>query len=722
MCMRYVYSFNEGSKEMKSLLGGKGANLAEMTKIGLPVPPGFTITTKACNDYYENNKTIKQEIIDQIEEKLSILEKDLNKKLGSEENPLLVSVRSGAVISMPGMMDTILNLGLNDKTVLALAKATDNERFAYDSYRRFIQMFSDVAMEVQKYKFENVLDRYKEENNFKFDTDLTTEHLKAIVEEYKNIYKKEVGEDFPQEPKKQLMLAVEAVFRSWNNPRAIVYRRLNDIDNNLGTAVNIQSMVFGNMGDTSGTGVAFTRDPATGDNKLLGEYLINAQGEDVVAGIRTPQPIDTLKEAMPEIYKQFIDTVKTLEHHYKDMQDVEFTIEKGRLFFLQTRNGKRTAASAINVAVDLVNEGLITKEEAIMRIEPKQLDQLLHPKFEDKALKEATVLTKGLPASPGAGSGKIYFSAEDAAKASQNGEKVILVRQETSPEDIEGMVCSEGILTARGGMTSHAAVVARGMGKCCVAGCGEIKVDEAAKEVRKDDLVLKEGDFISLDGSTGVVYLGDVAKVEATMTGNFEKLMNWVDEIREIRVRTNADNPRDAKAAVDFGAEGIGLCRTEHMFFDEDRIPAVRKMILSNTVKDRVEALDRLLPMQQQDFVDIYKVMGDRPVNIRLLDPPLHEFLPHDDETINELAKDMNIDAKEIKKRIVDLAEFNPMLGHRGCRLAVTYPEIAVMQTKAIINAAIEVNKEGLNVEPEIMIPLVGALNDFRNVKNTIVE
>ena len=722
MCMRYVYSFNEGSKEMKSLLGGKGANLAEMTKIGLPVPPGFTITTKACNDYYENNKTIKQEIIDQIEEKLSILEKDLNKKLGSEENPLLVSVRSGAVISMPGMMDTILNLGLNDKTVLALAKATDNERFAYDSYRRFIQMFSDVAMEVQKYKFENVLDKYKEENNFKFDTDLTTEHLKAIVEEYKNIYKKEVGEDFPQDPKKQLMLAVEAVFRSWNNPRAIVYRRLNDIDNNLGTAVNIQSMVFGNMGDTSGTGVAFTRDPATGDNKLLGEYLINAQGEDVVAGIRTPQPIDTLKEAMPEIYKQFIDTVKTLEHHYKDMQDVEFTIEKGRLFFLQTRNGKRTAASAINVAVDLVNEGLITKEEAIMRIEPKQLDQLLHPKFEDKALKEATVLTKGLPASPGAGSGKIYFSAEDAAKASQNGEKVILVRQETSPEDIEGMVCSEGILTARGGMTSHAAVVARGMGKCCVAGCGEIKVDEAAKEVRKDDLVLKEGDFISLDGSTGVVYLGDVAKVEAIMTGNFEKLMNWVDEIREIRVRTNADNPRDAKAAVNFGAEGIGLCRTEHMFFDEDRIPAVRKMILSNTVKDRVEALDKLLPMQQQDFVDIYRVMGDRPVNIRLLDPPLHEFLPHDDETIEELAKDMNIAASEIRKRIVDLVEFNPMLGHRGCRLAVTYPEIAVMQTKAIINAAIEVNKEGLNVEPEIMIPLVGALNEFRNVKNTIVE
>lgn len=722
MSVKYVYSFNEGSKEMKSLLGGKGANLAEMTKIGLPVPPGFTITTESCIDYYENNKTIKQEIINQIEEKLSSLEKDLGKQLGSEENPLLVSVRSGAVISMPGMMDTILNLGLNDNTVKALAKATDNDRFAYDSYRRFIQMFSDVAMEVPKYKFENVLDKYKEENNFKFDTDLTCDHLKSIVEEYKAIYRKEVGEDFPQEPKKQLMLAVEAVFRSWNNPRAIVYRRLNDIPNDLGTAVNIQSMVFGNMGDTSGTGVAFTRDPGTGENKLLGEYLINAQGEDVVAGIRTPEPIATLEKVMPEIYKQFIDTVKTLENHYKDMQDVEFTIEKGRLFFLQTRNGKRTAASAINVAVDLVEEGLISKEEAIMRVEPKQLDQLLHPKFEDKALKEATVLAKGLPASPGAGSGKIYFTAEEAVEASKNGEKVILVRQETSPEDIEGMVCSHGILTARGGMTSHAAVVARGMGKCCVAGCGEIKVDEIAKEVRKDNLVLREGDFISIDGSTGIVYLGEVAKTKVSMTGNFEKLMNWVDEVRDMKVRTNADNPRDSKAAVDFGAEGIGLCRTEHMFFDEDRIPAVRKMILSNTVEDRVEALDKLLPMQKQDFVDIYKVMGDRPVNIRLLDPPLHEFLPHDDETIEELAKDMNIQASEIKKRIVDLAEFNPMLGHRGCRLAVTYPEIAVMQTKAIINAAIEVNKEGLNVEPEIMIPLVGALNEFKVVKNIIVE
>lgn len=722
MGTKYVYSFNEGNKDMKSLLGGKGANLAEMTKIGLPVPPGFTISTEACNDYYVSNKTIKPEIVEQIEEKLSQLESELGKKLGSIENPLLVSVRSGAVISMPGMMDTILNLGLNDDTVVGLAKATDNERFAYDSYRRFIQMFSDVAMEVPKYKFENVLDKYKEQNGFKFDTELTTEHLKAIVEEFKAIYKAEVKEDFPQEPKKQLMLAVEAVFRSWNNPRAIVYRKLNDIPNNLGTAVNVQSMVFGNMGDNSGTGVAFTRDPATGENKLLGEYLINAQGEDVVAGIRTPQKIATLENIMPDIYKQFVETADKLEKHYRDMQDIEFTIEKGKLFLLQTRNGKRTAKSAINVAVDLVNEGLITKEEAIMRVEPNQLDQLLHPKFEDKSLKEAKVLAKGLPASPGAASGRIYFTAGDVVEASKDGTETILVRQETSPEDIEGMVSAQGILTARGGMTSHAAVVARGMGKCCVAGCGEIKVSEVAKTIEVGDMVLKEGDYISLDGSTGVVYLGNVNKAAADMTGNFEKLMSWVDEIRQMQVRTNADNPRDAKAAVDFGAEGIGLCRTEHMFFDEERIPAVRKMILSNTVEERVKALDTLLPMQQKDFEDIYRVMGERPVNIRLLDPPLHEFLPQDDETIAELAKDMGIDPIVIKKRCEELAEFNPMLGHRGCRLAVTYPEIAVMQTKAIINAAIAVNREGLNVEPEIMIPLVGALNEFRTVKQTIVE
>ena len=722
MGTKYVYSFNEGNKDMKSLLGGKGANLAEMTKIGLPVPPGFTISTEACNDYYVSNETIKPEIVEQIEEKLAQLESELGKKLGSIENPLLVSVRSGAVISMPGMMDTILNLGLNDNTVVGLAKATDNERFAYDSYRRFIQMFSDVAMEVPKYKFENVLDKYKEQNGFKFDTELTTEHLKAIVEEFKAIYKAEVKEDFPQEPKKQLMLAVEAVFRSWNNPRAIVYRKLNDIPNNLGTAVNVQSMVFGNMGDNSGTGVAFTRDPATGENKLLGEYLINAQGEDVVAGIRTPQKIATLENIMPNIYKQFVETADKLEKHYRDMQDIEFTIEKGKLFLLQTRNGKRTAKSAINVAVDLVNEGLITKEEAIMRVEPNQLDQLLHPKFEDKSLKEAKVLAKGLPASPGAASGKIYFTADDVVEASKDGTETILVRQETSPEDIEGMVSAQGILTARGGMTSHAAVVARGMGKCCVAGCGEIKVSEVAKTIEVGDMVLKEGDYISLDGSTGVVYLGNVNKAAADMGGNFEKLMSWVDEIRQMKVRTNADNPRDAKAAVDFGAEGIGLCRTEHMFFDEERIPAVRKMILSNTVEERVKALDTLLPMQQKDFEDIYRVMGERPVNIRLLDPPLHEFLPQDDETIAELAKDMGIEPIVIKKRCEELAEFNPMLGHRGCRLAVTYPEIAVMQTKAIINAAIAVNKEGLNVEPEIMIPLVGALNEFRTVKQTIVE
>ena len=719
---KYVYSFNEGNKDMKSLLGGKGANLAEMTKIGLPVPPGFTISTEACNDYYVSNKTIKPEIIEQIESKLAQLESELGKELGSTENPLLVSVRSGAVISMPGMMDTILNLGLNDNTVVGLAKATENERFAYDSYRRFIQMFSDVAMEVPKYKFESVLDRYKETNGFKFDTELTTDHLKAIVEEFKAIYKKEVKEDFPQEPKKQLMLAVEAVFRSWNNPRAIVYRKLNDIPNNLGTAVNVQSMVFGNMGDNSDTGVAFTRDPATGENKLLGEYLINAQGEDVVAGIRTPQKIATLENIMPDIYKQFVETADKLEKHYRDMQDIEFTIERGKLFLLQTRNGKRTAKSAINVAVDLVQEGLITKEEAIMRIEPNQLDQLLHPKFEDKSLKEAEVLAKGLPASPGAASGKIYFSAEDVVEASKDGTETILVRQETSPEDIEGMVSAQGILTARGGMTSHAAVVARGMGKCCVAGCGEIKVSEVAKTLEVGDLVLREGDYISLDGSTGVVYLGNVNKATADMTGNFEKLMSWVDEIRQMQVRTNADNPRDAKAAVEFGAEGIGLCRTEHMFFDEERIPAVRKMILSNTVEERVKALETLLPMQQKDFEDIYRVMGERPVNIRLLDPPLHEFLPQDDETIEELAKDMGIQPIAIKKRCEELAEFNPMLGHRGCRLAVTYPEIAVMQTKAIINAAIAVNKEGLNVEPEIMIPLVGAINEFKTVKQIIVD
>ena len=719
---KYVYSFSEGSKEMKSLLGGKGANLAEMTKIGLPVPQGFTITTDACNDYYDNEKTIRAEIVAEIEKHLAELEELQGKKLGCTKNPLLVSVRSGAVFSMPGMMDTILNLGLNDNSVLGLADATQNERFAYDSYRRFIQMFSDVAMEVPKYKFENVLDRVKEEKGYKFDTDLTTEDLKGIVEEFKAIYKKEVKTDFPQDPKEQLMLAIEAVFRSWNNPRAIVYRKLNDISHKLGTAVNIQSMVFGNMGETSGTGVAFTRNPATGENKLFGEYLINAQGEDVVAGIRTPQDISTLQNVMPEIYDQFVKVTHILENHYKDMQDIEFTIENEKLFILQTRNGKRTAKAAINVAVDLVEAGIIDKKEAIMRVEPNQLDQLLHPTFEDKALKEATVLAKGLPASPGAACGKVYFNADDVVAAVEGGEKVLLVRQETSPEDIEGMVKAEGILTARGGMTSHAAVVARGMGKCCVAGCGEIKVDEAAKEIRAGELAIKEGDFLSIDGSTGKVYLGEVKQSPVEMTGNFEKLMNWVDETKQMMVRTNADNPRDAKAAVEFGAEGIGLCRTEHMFFEEDRIPAVREMILSKDVEQREKALAKILPMQRQDFLEIFEVMEGKPVNIRLLDPPLHEFLPQDDETIAELAESMGIDAAEIRKRIVDLEEFNPMLGHRGCRLAVTYPEICVMQARAIIEGAIEAINKGVGVHPEIMVPLVGEVNELKLIRGMIEE
>ena len=693
-----------------------------MTKIGLPVPQGFTITTDACNDYYDNEKTIRAEIVAEIEKHLAELEELQGKKLGCTKNPLLVSVRSGAVFSMPGMMDTILNLGLNDNSVLGLADATQNERFAYDSYRRFIQMFSDVAMEVPKYKFENVLDRVKEEKGYKFDTDLTTEDLKGIVEEFKAIYKKEVKTDFPQDPKEQLMLAIEAVFRSWNNPRAIVYRKLNDISHKLGTAVNIQSMVFGNMGETSGTGVAFTRNPATGENKLFGEYLINAQGEDVVAGIRTPQDISTLQNVMPEIYDQFVKVTHILENHYKDMQDIEFTIENEKLFILQTRNGKRTAKAAINVAVDLVEAGIIDKKEAIMRVEPNQLDQLLHPTFEDKALKEATVLAKGLPASPGAACGKVYFNADDVVAAVEGGEKVLLVRQETSPEDIEGMVKAEGILTARGGMTSHAAVVARGMGKCCVAGCGEIKVDEAAKEIRAGELAIKEGDFLSIDGSTGKVYLGEVKQSPVEMTGNFEKLMNWVDETKQMMVRTNADNPRDAKAAVEFGAEGIGLCRTEHMFFEEDRIPAVREMILSKDVEQREKALAKILPMQRQDFLEIFEVMEGKPVNIRLLDPPLHEFLPQDDETIAELAESMGIDAAEIRKRIVDLEEFNPMLGHRGCRLAVTYPEICVMQARAIIEGAIEAINKGVEVHPEIMVPLVGEVNELKLIRGMIEE
>ena len=719
---KFVYDFNEGSKEMKYLLGGKGSNLAEMTKIGLPVPPGFTITTEACNDYYANGEKIKEAVIKEIENHLETLEKNLDKKLGSDKNPLLVSVRSGAVFSMPGMMDTILNLGLNDTSVIGLAEATKNERFAYDSYRRFIQMFSDVAMEVPKYKFENVLDTVKEEKGYAQDTDLTTEDLKAIVEEFKEIYKKEIKSDFPQKPQEQLMLAIEAVFKSWNNNRAIVYRRLHDIAHDLGTAVNIQSMVFGNMGEASGTGVAFTRNPATGENKLFGEYLINAQGEDVVAGIRTPQNISTLEDVMPEVYNRFVEITQILESHYRDMQDIEFTIEHERLFILQTRNGKRTAEAAINIVADLVDAGIIDDKEAILRIEPNQLDQLLHPKFEDAALNEAKSLAKGLPASPGAASGRVYFNADDAVEAADRGEKVILVRLETSPEDIEGMIKAEGILTARGGMTSHAAVVARGMGKCCVAGCGELKVDEANKEVSASGVTLKEGDYISIDGSTGHVYAGDIKKTEVALTGNFERLMDWVDQYKQMAVRTNADNPRDARSAIEFGAEGIGLCRTEHMFFDDARLPAVREMILSDSVEQREKALAKILPMQREDFIELFKVMDGKPVNIRLLDPPLHEFLPHDDETINELAESMGIRASDIKKKVVDLEEFNPMLGHRGCRLAITYPEICVMQAKAIIQGAIEATKAGCKVSPEIMVPLVGEVNELKILRELIVE
>lgn len=719
---KYVYSFNEGSKEMKKLLGGKGANLAEMTKIGLPVPPGFTITTSACNDYYDNSEIIRAEIIKEIDDHLEKLEQALDKKLGCNNNPLLISVRSGAVFSMPGMMDTILNLGLNDTSVVALSEATQNERFAYDSYRRFIQMFSDVAMGVPKYKFENILDKVKESKGYKFDTDLNVEDLKQIVKEYKSIYKNEIRKDFPQDPKEQLILAIKAVFKSWNNPRAVVYRKLNDIPHNLGTAVNIQSMVFGNMGETSGTGVAFTRNPSTGENKLFGEFLMNAQGEDVVAGIRTPQDISTLNEVMPKAYDEFVKITSILENHYKDMQDIEFTIEREKLYILQTRNGKRTAQAAINIAVDLVEDNIIDEKEAILRIEPNQLDQLLHPNFESKSLKNATVIAKGLPASPGASSGKVYFNAEDVVEANERGEDAILVRLETSPEDIEGMICAQGILTARGGMTSHAAVVARGMGKCCVAGCGEIKVDEYNKEVRTEDVVIKEGEYISLDGSTGCVYIGEVKKTEVALTGNFEKLMTWVDKYKTMMVRTNADNPRDAKAALSFGAEGIGLCRTEHMFFDEDRIPAVREMILSKTLEQRLVALEKLLPMQREDFTEMFKVMDGKSVNIRLLDPPLHEFLPHDEETIEALAKSMDIHKSEIKKRIVDLDEFNPMLGHRGCRLAITFPEICEMQAKAIIQGAIEATRQGAKVCPEIMIPLVGEIKEFKIIRDVIKE
>ncbi|MCB6993145.1 pyruvate, phosphate dikinase [bacterium 210820-DFI.6.37] len=720
---KFVYSFNEGSKDMRDLLGGKGANLAEMTKIGLPVPFGFTVTTEACNRYYEENQTIADDIVTDIFEKLSDLENVTGKQFGSVENPLLVSVRSGAKISMPGMMDTILNLGLNDNTVEGLAALTENPRFAYDSYRRFIQMFGDVVMEIPKTKFDAIFDAKKEKEGCAYDVDLTTEHLKDIIVDYKALVKAEMGRDFPQEPKDQLMEAVMAVFRSWNNDRAILYRQLNDIPDSIGTAVNVQSMVFGNMGNTSGTGVAFTRNPANGEKALFGEFLVNAQGEDVVAGIRTPQPIAEMAQAFPEVYKEFTRISELLEKHYTDMQDMEFTVERNKLFMLQTRNGKRTAAAAVKVAVDMEKEGLIDKKTAVTRLEPAMIDQLLHPKFDDAELAAAEKLTKGLPASPGAATGKIYFSAQDAVAAAENGNKAILVRLETSPEDLAGMVAAEGILTARGGMTSHAAVVARGMGKCCVSGCAEIKVDEEGKTLTIGNQVFNEGDYISLDGTAGDVLKGQVKTVPPELSGDFGTIMGWADEIRTLKVRTNADNPRDAKQAVDFGAEGIGLCRTEHMFFEDERIPAVRRMILADSEEERREALSFLLPYQKSDFKGIYEAMGDRPVTIRLLDPPLHEFLPHTDEEIKQLSEQINVPYEKLAKKTEELHEFNPMLGHRGCRLAVTYPEIAEMQAEAIIMAAIEVRKEqGLDIIPEIMIPLVGMRKELADVKATVVK
>ena len=720
---QYVYSFSEGNKDMRNLLGGKGANLAEMKGLGLPVPDGFTVTTEACNKYYDDGEKIADEVIEQIMNKLNKLEESSGKKMGDLENPLLVSVRSGARASMPGMMDTVLNLGLNDEVAKHFSEKIDNPRFVYDSYRRFIQMFADVVKGYPKSSFERVLDEFKENKGVSYDTDLTADDMKEITEKFKSIYKELAGEEFPQEPKEQLIEAVTAVFRSWNNERAIIYRRMNDIPSSWGTAVNVQEMVYGNSGDKSGTGVAFTRNPATGENKLYGEYLINAQGEDVVAGIRTPQPISTLASVMPEVYDQFAKIAKTLENHYKDMQDMEFTIENGKLFMLQTRNGKRTAPAALKVAVDLVNEGMITKEEALLKVEPKQLDQLLHPMFDNEALKKAKPIAKGLAASPGAGTGRIYFTASDVSEAKKRGEETLLVRLETSPEDIQGMNDANGILTVRGGMTSHAAVVARGMGRCCVSGCGELIIDEENKTLKtKDGKVFKEGDYLSIDGSTGNVYGEEIKTVEATISGDFETFMNWADATRRLKVRTNADTPKDAIQARKFGAEGIGLCRTEHMFFETDRIFNFRRMILADNLEQREEALEKILPYQRGDFEKLFEAMEGDPVVIRYLDPPLHEFLPHTVEEMKPLAESLNISLETIQNRIDALKEFNPMMGHRGCRLAITYPEIARMQTRAVIEAAINVNKKGMNVTPEIMIPLVGDVKELEYVKNIVVE
>ncbi len=720
---KWVYFFDEGNAEMRNLLGGKGANLAEMTKLGLPIPQGFTVTTEACTEYYNEDKKLSDEMINQIFENMNKLEKIQGKKFGDKKDPLLISVRSGARVSMPGMMDTILNLGLNDEAVEGFAENTGNKRFAYDSYRRFIQMFSDVVMEVEKSKFENILDNVKEDRGVHLDNELDAEALNEVICKYKELYKSEIGDDFPQDPKEQLLSAVKAVFRSWNNPRAIYYRRMNDIPGDWGTAVNVQAMVFGNMGDTSGTGVAFTRNPATGEPVIYGEYLINAQGEDVVAGVRTPQPISKLEEDMPEVYREFMDIAHKLESHYRDMQDMEFTIENKKLYFLQTRNGKRTAQAALEIACDLVDNGIITKEEAISRIDAKTLDQLLHPGFDKSALDIATEIGRALPASPGAASGRVYFTAKEAKQAADEGEKVILVRLETSPDDIEGMHAAEGILTVRGGMTSHAAVVARGMGTACVSGCGAIKMNEEEKYFELSGITIREGDYISLDGSTGKIYLGKLETKKAEISGNFERIMKWADEIRRLEIRTNADTPEDAKNGVKFGAEGIGLCRTEHMFFDPERIPRIREMILSSTIEERERALKYLIPFQKGDFKGIYIAMEGRPVTIRFLDPPLHEFLPTDEIEIAELARSMGKTVDEINETIASLHEFNPMMGHRGCRLDVTYPEIAKMQTRAVIEAAIEVsNEKGFKIVPEIMIPLVGERKELEYVKEIVVS
>ena len=725
MTTKYVYLFSEGNATMRNLLGGKGANLAEMTSLGMPVPQGFTITTEACTRYYDDGKTIGADIQEQIDAALVKIEEINGKKFADPKNPLLVSVRSGARASMPGMMDTILNLGLNDEVAAGLIAGNPDpkfERFVYDSYRRFIQMFSDVVMEIPKKTFEVIIDEVKEAKGVTEDIDLDVNDMKELVSRFKAYYREQKGSDFPTDPKAQLMEAVKAVFRSWDNPRANVYRRMNDIPYSWGTAVNVQPMVFGNLNENSGTGVAFTRDPATGEKALFGEYLINAQGEDVVAGVRTPSPIAKLKEDMPAVYEQFQTIAHNLENHYRDMQDMEFTIENGKLYMLQTRNGKRTAAAALKIAVDLVDEGMITEEEAVLRVEPKQLDSLLHPMFDAKALKAAKPIGSGLAASPGAACGQVVFTAEDAAMWAEKGHKVILVRLETSPEDIEGMVCSQGILTVRGGMTSHAAVVARGMGTCCVSGCSEIKMRDHAFEL--DGKVYSEGDWISLDGSTGKIYGEAIPTVEATISGDFGRFMAWADAARKLTVRTNADNPRDAAQAVKFGAEGIGLCRTEHMFFEGDRIRAVREMIVAKTVEARKMALGKLLPYQQGDFEAMYRVLEGRPMTVRYLDPPLHEFLPTREEDIEDLAKEMKISVDELKETVDSLHEFNPMMGHRGCRLAVTYPEIAEMQTKAVISAAINVNREHpeYNIVPEIMIPLVGEARELKFVKDVVVK